>query len=200
MKKTLQGLILEASHDHDQDESLAGTDLAPADRSSKSTIEKGHANTETPSSESPWSPIVESAGSEEAATIQPFDYSERLANAVKTRDELNMPLLAEEDNTTLVATAEGEGDVDGIPTVASAPSRRDDDDNMWVKVGGGIAVLGAVVGGAFLAMHQDNPNNTNENRNQAHASTVTIERLDNDDDEGRSDWEPTVGDGTTQAQ
>ena len=148
-------------------------------------------------SDSAWSPIIDSVASEEQAAIQPLDYSERLADAVRTREELSMPQLSETEGLAVT-------DGDGIPTVASsAPDRqRDEEDNMWVKVGGGIAVLGAVVGGAFLAMNQDNPNNANNNNpgggNQRNRSSVTVERLD--DNEDQNEWESTGRDASRQPQ
>lgn len=184
MKKTLEGLILETSYDHEENLADSGTmEQAASPGKAGETISKENLK-ETPVSDGGWSPAVES---EEAAAIQPLDYSERLANAVRTREELTMPHLTERDG---LATADG----DGIPTVESSAPRKDEDDNMWVKVGGGIAVLGAVVGGAFLAMNQDNPNSSSGNtrENQSNRSSVSIERLD-DDDEGESKWEPATG-------
>ena len=198
MKKTLQGLILETSGDR-REETL----LAAASSEKDSTNNKHTATAiiggETSNDDSPWSPIGDSVASEEQAAIQPLDYSERLANAVRTREELDMPRLSETEGLAVT-------DGDGIPTVASsAPDRRrDDDDNMWVKVGGGIAVLGAVVGGAFLAMNQDNPNNPNNANNnststgggQRSRSSVTIERLDDNDDH-QNEWESTGRDASS---
>jgi hypothetical protein len=179
MSATLQGLILESSSE------LPASDAAiPAFDFSTGALarcmspdqvagtESGIHVNESTMSDDGWSPIVGSVASEEAA-IQPLDYSERLADAVRTRDELSTPNLA-------AATSED----DGIPTVDSAGQERDDD-TMWVKVGGGIAVVGALVGGAFLAMHHDNANNRRrDNQNNTH---VTIERLDEDDN--GNEWE-----------
>lgn len=191
MKRTLQGLILETSREHE--EPIASTTMSPIQDNKKAA--SNTQTSETPKSESAWSPIIDSVASEEQAAIQPLDYSERLADAVRTREELSMPQLSETEG---LATTDG----DGIPTVASAAPdrRRDDEDNMWVKVGGGIAVLGAVVGGAFLAMNQDNPNNTNNStrEGQRNRSSVTIERID--DNEEQNEWESMGRDANRQPQ
>jgi hypothetical protein len=68
-----------------------------------------------------------------------------------------------------------------------SPRSDDEDENIWLKVGSGIAVLGAVVGGVALAMGQQG---NAQSRSQAHRrnrSTVQIEEL-SDNDEGADDW------------
>lgn len=198
MKKTLQGLILEVSHDHAGP--IAPAALSPVQDKNQAEDSNIPA-TETSKSDSAWSPIIDAVASEEQAAIQPLDYSKRLADAVRTREEMNIPQLLE---TEELATIDG----DGIPTVASsAPNERrrgEDEESMWVKVGGGIAVLGAVVGGAFLAMNQDNPNNSNNNNNATRnqSSAVTIEQVgdDNDNDEGQNNWESMGRDSNRQPQ
>lgn len=134
-----------------------------------------------------WCAIGESEVSSprEEATIQSLDYSNKVANAVKSQEALRLPKLSEQ-------STEGNIDDDGIPTVASAPpSKKDgDEDNVWVKVGGGIAVLGAVVGGAFLAMNQNNENNKPDVQESQKNSSVEIERLDEEEDVKDDNWEP----------
>ncbi|CAB9515873.1 expressed unknown protein [Seminavis robusta] len=182
MEATLRGLILETSGEDNMDEAsrtiVPGRCTSPEQelRGNDGVAEGAGAGkvNESVMSDDGWSPIVESVASEEAA-IQPLDYSDRLANAVRTREDLSTPHLTP-SQAAATATTTTESD-DG------------DDDNLWVKVGvgvgvGGLAVLGAAVGGAFLAMNQDNPNNRREN-----TSNVTIERLD--DEDGNEEWEST---------
>jgi hypothetical protein len=183
MKATLQGLMLESSNEP----TSSGAAMPAAAYSSTALArcispdqvagsESGMRVSESAMSDDGWSPIVESVASEEAG-IQQLDYSERLADAVRMRNDLSTPDLGEHQAATTTSS-----DDDGIPTVDSAGQERDDD-NMWVKVGGGIAVVGALVGGAFLAMHHDNANNRRDNRP---TTNVTIERLD--DDENGNEW------------
>jgi len=192
MKKTLQGLILET---HKKQETINTLSPTPGNTS----LATASANQQTvSSSDSPWSPIVNSVGSEEQAAIQPLDYSERLADAVRNREELHMPELAE---------TQGHASMDsgGIPTVSSsAPEQRrqEEEDNMWIKVGGGIAVLGAaVVGGAFVAMNQNNPNASagQQQGRRNNQSTVTVEEVD-ENAEGQNSWESMGRDATRRAQ
>jgi len=205
MKKTLKGLIVESSHDNQEkpmaattDESITTTkanDTAPRRKEADdATSYDEKAMADTASDDSEWKPLVEA--------VAP-DYSERIANAVN-QEELTRPRLSTREGTGAASTRSAGGDEDGIPTVASSPpSRREEDDNVWAKVGGGLAVLGAVVGGAFLAMHKDNPNNTERNTaNDGQAnnrSSVTIETLADGDEEGDS-WEATTGESSRQAQ
>lgn len=184
MKSTLQGLLLEASPKK--------SESVPAQNNSieaESCLSPGQSNDsaggihESMMSDSGWSPI--SAESEEQETIQPLDYSERIKSAVQTRAVLNPP-RADPDSSEneRVLTEES----------ASRQAQNSDDDNMWMKFGGGIAVLGAaVVGGAFLAMQQDNTNSGPREGGgaQANQSTVTIEQLD-DEDETAEEWENTA--------
>jgi hypothetical protein len=63
----------------------------------------------------------------------------------------------------------------------------DEDENIWLKVGSGIAVLGAVVGGVALAMGQQGNDQSSSQARRQNRSTVQIEEL-NDNDEGEDEW------------
>lgn len=181
--------MLETSHDQPepgpvvQNDRVVGRCLSP-----------GRGEVPNESMDEGWSPILASAESEEQAAIQPLDYSARLASAVRTRESL------------ISASNRPDHDSDGIQTVetstatstAGQAQNEEDDDNMWVKVGGGIAVLGAaVVGGAFLAMQQENPSNCrgDGSGDRANISSVTIERLDDENETvNNEEWESTAAD------
>jgi hypothetical protein len=78
----------------------------------------------------------------------------------------------------------------GIPEGDDGPksSRSDEEDeNIWLKVGSGIAVLGAVVGGVALAIGQQGNDQSRSQARRRNRSTVQIEEL-SDNDEGTDDW------------
>jgi hypothetical protein len=77
----------------------------------------------------------------------------------------------------------------GMPEGDDGPKspRSDDDENIWLKVGSGIAVLGAVVGGVALAMGQQGNDQSRSQARRQNRSTVQIEEL-SDNDEGGDDW------------
>jgi hypothetical protein len=193
MKSTLQGLLLESSHEEDALINPVASTMEKLQSPGQSGDAEAQLKLVAASclSDDGWSPIAGSVASppQEEVTIQSLDYGEKIANAVSKvgpREDLAVPHLSEEDG---LATMDG----DGIPTVSSSVPPKDDDDNVWVKVGSGIAVVGALVGGAFLAMNQSNENNrpSSESR-QDNQSTVTIERLDDDEGEGKNKWEPAA--------
>ncbi len=68
-----------------------------------------------------------------------------------------------------------------------SPRSHDEDENIWLKVGSGIAVLGAVVGGVALAMGQQGNDQSRSQARRQNRSTVQIEEL-SDNDEGGDDW------------
>lgn len=194
MEATLRGLIEETSaglpdattrlesgtiipsRTNSPDRAIEGTHQEPMVRVSDSMM-----------SDDGWSPIVHSVPSAEAS-MQPLDYGQRLAQAARPREE---PLASESDVPGSTAVE------DGIPTVGSSSVQEEaDNDNAWVKIGSGIAVLGAAaIGGAFLAMQHNDRNNSNNNGHgsQQNTSSVTIERLDDDEDDGdrNGEWEAT---------
>jgi hypothetical protein len=68
------------------------------------------------------------------------------------------------------------------------PAQSDDEDeNIWLKVGSGIAVLGAVVGGVALAMGQQGKDQSRSPARRRNRSTVEIEQL-SDNDDGGDEW------------
>jgi hypothetical protein len=68
-----------------------------------------------------------------------------------------------------------------------SPRSDDEDENIWLKVGSGIAVLGAVVGGVALAMGQQGNDQSPSQPRRQNRSTVQIEEL-SDNDEGEDEW------------
>lgn len=64
----------------------------------------------------------------------------------------------------------------------SSPSENAEEENLWLKVGGGIAVLGAVVGGvALAAMGQQGNDDSVSGRRRHPTSSVVIEEVEDGD-------------------
>jgi hypothetical protein len=120
------------------------------------------------------------AGAEDDSDFEPLDSGDNIAKQVG--DSQRTSKIPLEKSATPSESGIPKGN-DG----PKSPRSDDDDENIWLKVGSGIAVLGAVVGGVALAMgQQDN----DQSRSQARAqnrSTVQIEEL-SDNDEGGDDW------------
>lgn len=72
------------------------------------------------------------------------------------------------------------GGTSATPPVESKPSQSEnEEENLWLKVGGGIAVLGAVVGGVALAMGQQGNDDQNQTRRRRQTnSSVVIEEVE----------------------
>jgi hypothetical protein len=94
--------------------------------------------------------------------------------------------LPPENNATPPESGMPEGNDEGGDGPKS-PRSDDDDENIWLKVGSGIAVLGAVVGGVALAMGQQGNDQSRSQARRQNRSTVQIEEL-SDNDEGGDDW------------
>lgn len=189
MKKTLQGLIRETGHEQLDHSSPPGSEDPKLCR-------QGHTIDEQQvKEEEAWRPIVPSVASQEDMAVQALDYSDRVANAVNSNEALITPQLSRCED---VAASD-----DGIPTLeSSAPTRRreNEEENVWVKVGGSVAVVGAIVGGAFLAMNHGNDNDRNTREHEENRTSVRIERLNEEEEENLNEWESTGGEATTQAQ
>jgi hypothetical protein len=130
-------------------------------------------------------------GADDDADFVPFDSGDDIAKQVG--DPQRTGSLPPENSTpprdskTGGQAAPTEAGVPVGDDGPKSPRSDDEDENIWLKVGSGIAVLGAVVGGVALAMGQQGNDQSRSQARRQNRSTVQIEEL-SDNDEGADDW------------
>jgi hypothetical protein len=129
---------------------------------------------------------------EDASDFLPLDAGDNVTRqVVGPQHENTSPPVGSAEPCDLKAGGHATRTESGVPEAEAnrKPPRSDDEeDNLWLKVGGGIAVLGAVVvGGVALALGQQGNDQSPSQSRRQNRSTVQIEEL-SDNEEGGDDW------------